>query len=104
MDAAIIFARSDFVNVQSSASTSFECFQDRHDTRDEKCDQENRDDYLCADSFPRGIRLLAWTNYHIPACHYPVKFSKEVTHDQRFNYGLLCTVKLRLAGRDYRRE
>jgi hypothetical protein len=32
------------------------------------------------------IRLLAWTNHHISACHYPVKFSEEVTHDQRFNH------------------
>ena len=66
---------------RSNRRLSFECFQDRHDARHEKCDQEDRDDYLCADSFPCGIRLLARTNYHIPACHYPVKLSEEITHD-----------------------
>ena len=78
---------------RSNRRLSFECFQDRHDARHEKCDQEDRDDYLCADSFPCGIRLLARTNYHIPACHYPVKLSEEITHDQIFNHNAPCAVK-----------
>jgi len=55
--------------------------KDQHGYHREKSDQENGDDYLRPDSLTRGVWLLARIDHDMPACHYPIELSEEVTQE-----------------------